>query len=146
MGTVKFCHSQREHYHTVYKMVLFSFHKEVPGEVLDLISRTFDAMGGRDWQEFIQGLGINLGEFDKIRLLPGEVESSERMYPDLRTRLPYLLFNIFQERCFRYGVNVDIIEIIVDTCRNPLVWGSEATYNKLARQIQEATGLPAINR
>merc|ERR1712200_127116 len=67
-----------------------SHYREVPGEVLDLISRTFDAVGGRDWQEFIQGLGINLGEFDKIRLLPGEVESSERMYPDLRTRLPYL--------------------------------------------------------
>merc|ERR1712200_331559 len=47
-----------------------SHYREVPGEVLNLISRTFDAVGGRDWQEFIQGLGINLGEFDKIRLLP----------------------------------------------------------------------------
>jgi len=108
----------------------------IPGHVIDLIASRFDLMGGRDWQVFVEGLGINLSEYDRVRLLTGEVERSEREFSSLRDRLQFL-FQLFQSKLTSNGLDTDITEIIVDTLRSTTVWG-EPVFNALARQVTEA--------
>jgi len=111
--------------------------KDVGDQIIQILATDFDKVRGQEWELFAQGLGSNLEERDRVRILPGEIDRIEREQPDTRKRLRAVL-TLFRNRCSKCAVNQDLISIIIETLKDTKVFGN-STFNRTARNIRDAS-------
>ena len=72
--------------------------------------RDLEKAGGRDWEHFATGLGLNLEEQEEVRVRQGEVDNIEREEGGNTIEIIKRVVRLFAQRCATAGVSEDLSE------------------------------------
>jgi len=120
-----------------------TFLTRVPKHIREELAMDLERCGGKDWEHFALGLGTGLKEKDKLRIKSGEVnyiESEEN--GDVQKILDAVLTK-FEDNCIQRGVNIDILEHIIDVLKNVDIFQTplNMSANKIKRERKKLKSL-----
>jgi len=120
-----------------------TFLTRVPKHIREELAMDLERCGGKDWEHFALGLGTGLKERDKLRIKSGEVnyfESEEN--GDIQKILDAVLTK-FEDNCIQRGVNIDILEHIIDVLKNVDIFQTplNMSANKIKRERKKLKSL-----
>ena len=136
-----------------------TFLTRVPKHIREELALDLERCGGKDWEHFALGLGTGLKEKDKLRIKSGlyfyqneffcqpsflgevnYIESEEN--GDVQKILDAVLTK-FEDNCIQRGVNIDILEHIIDVLKNVDIFQTplNMSANKIKRERKKIKSL-----
>ena len=91
--------------------------------VVDIISYQFGQYEGKDWRKLAAGLGFNVPDCmkSKVRLTQTEIDIFENVCATTHEKL-HLVINRFALNCRMTGLEIDMVEHLVEILRGGLVF------------------------
>jgi len=83
---------------------------DLSDRILIKLARDLEKAGGRDWEHFATGLGLNLAEQEEVRVRQGEVDNIEREEGGNTVKIIKRVVELFGQRCATAGVSEDLGE------------------------------------
>ena len=108
---------------------------QIPVKIKDLLIRQLIKGGGSDWEHFATALGLGLEARDQIRIKQGEVDKIETQCDRNVEKILNLCLTIFEDRCAKEKVTVDLVIHFADILSNPMIF--HTPYIRLASMIKE---------
>jgi len=108
----------------------------VSERILIKLARDLEKAGGRDWEHFATGLGLNLAEQEEVRVRQGEVDNIEREEGGNTIKIIKRVVELFSQRCTTAGVSEDLGEHIAKVLESHDVF--EPPLRRMARELRDA--------
>jgi len=108
----------------------------ISDRILTKLARDLEKAGGRDWEHFATGLGLNLTEQEEVRVRQGEVDNIEREEGGNTIEIIKRVVGLFSQRCTTAGVSEDLGEHMAKVLESHDVF--EPPLRRLAREIRDA--------
>jgi len=108
----------------------------VSDRILIKLARDLEKAGGRDWEHFATGLGLNLGEQEEVRVRQGEVDNIEREEGGNTIEIVKRVVQLFAQRCATAGVSEDLGEHMAKVLESHDVF--EPPLRRMARELRDA--------